>query len=246
MKKIFYLITSFFLFVGSSPTSTSQKKLTGNIATDLKILLPVGISRADIMDGNPPNSRRDELSAKFMLAIKNNYNWFLEYAKDIPEGKPMPYHPNFGLTKEEYTELLDYMNNTEVVSSGSENITISIQHDTIHFNAGGKLSDLNSLMIDLKANQVLFKKYQLPFYKTVNIAGEKNGFKSKWKGYDWAFYEPQKLDINDYKDLSNLNKKDYTVTIGKLEKTNQTFLHFEAREVVNGQKTVQIDLPVVF
>lgn len=247
MKQTFYILL-FFLFTGcsNSQTSVTLKKLTGNISVDLKSFLQNGKVTADIMDGIKPNPRREELEMKFEIAIKNNYDWFLEYSKSIPEGEPMPYHKNIGLTKEEYAELLNYYNNTEILSSGTEDIIIQLKNDTIHFNSQRKLANINSLIIDLKNNVALFKGYRLTFYDTVTIVDDKNGLKSKSKGYRWAFYEPKDLDINDMKDLENLNKKDYTLTIRRLEKNNKTFLHFEAREVTDGLKTVAIDLPIMF
>ncbi|RYE21506.1 MAG: hypothetical protein EOP42_25760, partial [Sphingobacteriaceae bacterium] len=62
--------------------------------------------------------------------------------KSVPQGERMPYHVNLGVTKEEYTELLDFMKNIEIVSTGVEEISIQTKDDVIHFKSVNKLSFL--------------------------------------------------------------------------------------------------------
>ncbi|MFN8357581.1 MAG: hypothetical protein U0Y10_24195 [Spirosomataceae bacterium] len=248
MKQTIYILTLIFFLssCGNSQTTNSQKKLTGNIQSDLKMLLPNSNVKADIMDGVLQNPRQAELTKKFQAAIKENYGWFLEYMKTVPEGEPMPYNSKLGLTKEEYTELMGFMDNVEVVSTGKEDIKIEIKNDFISFKSHNKLADLDSLTIDLKNNIVTFRQYKMLFADTLNITTEKNGLKSKWKGYSWKFEVPNNLDIADLKDLSTLNMIQYKFTIGRLEKNGKTYMSLKGREVEDGAKTVDFELPVQF
>ncbi len=248
MKQAIYILTLLFFLssCGNSQTTNSQKKLTGNIPSDMKMLLPNSKVKADIMDGVLQNPRQTDLTKKFQSAIKENYDWFLEYMKTVPDGEPMPYNAKLGLTKEEYTELMGFMDHVEVVSTGKEDILIETKGDFIRFKSHNKLADLDSLIIDLKNNIVTFGQYKMAFADTVNITTDKNGLKSKWKGYSWKLEVPNNLDITDLKDLSTLNMIQYKFTIGRLEKNGKTYMSLKGREVENGAKTVDFELPVQF
>lgn len=248
IKRITFLIllSVFITSCAFAQTNTSDDKLTGNIQTDLKLLLPTGTVKADIMDGIRQDPRQIELSTKLQSAVKQNYSWFVDYMKSVPQGERMPYHVNLGVTKEEYTELLDFMKNIEIVSTGVEEISIETKDDVIHFKSVNKLSFLNSLKIDLKNNIVLYGQIKLPFADKLNITSEKNALKSRWTGYSWVLEEPKDFDLSKLKDLENLKMKQYKLTIGKLEKTGKTYLSFKGREIENGAKTVDFEIPVIF
>jgi hypothetical protein len=187
MKRIPYLILLLVSIAscGYTQTNTSQDKLSGNIEKDLRLLLPIGTVKADIMDGVRHYPRQIELSTKLMSAVKQNNAWFVDYMKAVPQGQPMPYHVNLGVTKEEYAEFIDLMNNIEVVSTGTEQISIQTKDYIIHFKSANKLSLLDSLKIDLKNNIVLSGHLKLPFGDTLNITSDKNALKSMWTGYSW-------------------------------------------------------------
>jgi hypothetical protein len=248
IKRIILILTlpTFLASCSNSQTSKNTTQLTGDIGTDLKNLIPIGKHTADIMDGVRQSPRQATLTKKFQDGIKNNYEWFVDYMKTVPEGEPMPYHSKLGMTKEEYDELMGYINNIEIVSTGKENIEVEIKNDTIYFKSKGKLTDYNSLKIDLKDNTVLFGQYKMLFSDTSDITNDKNGLRSKWKGYTWKFEEPNDFNFDNLKDLSNLKMKQYKFTIGRLEKNGKSYISLKGREVEDGEKTVEFELPIIF
>ncbi|MBE9597880.1 hypothetical protein [Pedobacter sp. MC2016-24] len=248
MKRILYLILLLVSLTscGHTQTNTSHEKLTGNIKNDLKLLLPTGTINADVMDGVLQEPRQIELSKKLQSAVKQNYAWFVDYMKTVPQGQPMPYHINLGVTKEEYAELMGFMDNIEVISTGTQQISIQNKDDIIHFKSDNKLSLLDSLKIDLKNNVVLFGHLKLPFGDTLNIISNKNALKSKWTGYSWILEQPKDLNPEELKDLNNLKMKQYKLTIGKLEKNGKTYMSLKGREIENGVRTVDFEIPVQF
>lgn len=243
-----YLILFMVFFSGcmQAQTTISDQKLTGDIKKDLISLLPIGTVKADIIDGVQQNPRQIELTKKLQSSITQNYEWFVDYMKAVPPGEKMPYHVKLGLTKEEYDELMDLMDNIEMVSTGTENIAVQIKNDIIYFKSQNKLSKLDSLTIDLKNNMVSFGQIKIPFADKLNITSDKNALKSKWMGYSWILEEPKDLDINAMKDLSNLKMRQYKLTIGRLEKNGKTYMSLKGREIENGVKTVDFELPVQF
>lgn len=246
MKQIVTVIVLAALLASCSQPQKKLHILTGDIGTDIVNLLPAGEHIADVMDGVKGHPRLAQLTAKFQEGIKNNYEWYIEYMKTIPEGEPMPFHSNLGITKAEYEEMVEYLNSVEIASSGKEKIRIELNKDTIYFKANGKLSYYNSLKIDIRNNLVFFDEYKMLFSDTSNITDDKNGLRSRWKGYTWKFEEPMGITLDDLKDLENLKMKEYSITIGRLEKNGKTFIQLKGREVEDGVKNVEFELPVIF
>ncbi|MBB4110225.1 hypothetical protein [Pedobacter zeae] len=240
------LFMVFFSSCMQAQTTISDQKLTGDIKKDLTRLLPIGAVKADIIDGVRQNPRQMELAKKLQSSIAQNYEWFVDYMKAVPQGEKIPYHAKLGLTKEEYMELINFMDNIEMVSTGKENIAIQIKNDMIYFKSQNKLSKLDSLTIDLKNNMVSFGKIKMPFADKLNITTDKNALKSKWEGYSWILEEPKDVDANAMKDLNSLKMRQYKFTIGKLEKTGKTYMSLKGREIENGTKTIDFELPVQF
>lgn len=248
MKQTFFILTLliFLTNCGNSQTTNSQENLTGNIQSDLKALLPNKNVQADIMDNVLQNPRQVELTKKFQSAITENYEWFLEYMKTVPNGEPMPFNEKLGLTKEEYKELRALMDNVEVVSTGKEDIFIEIKDDLIRFKSHNKLAKLDSLTIDLKNNTVNYGQYKMLLADTINVTTDKNALKSKWKGYSWKFEIPKNLDMADFKNLNTLNVIQYKFTIGRIEKNGKTYMSLKGIEFEDGIKSVDFELPVQF
>jgi hypothetical protein len=138
------------------------------------------------------------------------------------------------------------LDNIEIVSTSKEDITVELRNDTVHFKSKGKLSDYDSLKIDLKNNTVIFGRHKMSFSDTVNVTEDKNGLRSKWKGYIWKFEEPTALELDDLKDLNHLTMKQYEFTVGRLEKNAKTYMSLKSREVEDGVKTVELEVPVIF
>lgn len=249
MKRFYILLTIVISLTGCGNSQTHQQRqaITGDIKNDLNNFLSKGKITVDVMDGVKQNKRQEELTKKFQEGIQQNYEWFVDYMKTVPDGQPMRYHPNLGLTEEEYKELHGYMNNIELVSSGKSDVTIKHKNNTIEFKADDeKLKLLEFVKIDLIKNVVTIGEYELAFSDTVNVTDDKNGLKSKWKGYTWKFEEPKDIDMNALKDLQTLKDKQYKFTIGQLEKNGKTFMSVKGQEIENGAKQVSFELPLIF
>lgn len=253
MRKIIFYFAILFILTSCDNLRAKKidryeqkKELTGNIKTDLTILLPNSEVEVDIMDGIYQSPRQIELTKKFQIAIQENQEWFYEFIKTVPQGETLPYDEKLGLTKEEYLEMKDFMENIELASTGKEKIKIEVKDSIVRFEANGKLTKLNSLSINTKNNTVNFEQYKLAYSDTTNIITDKNPLRSKWKGYKWKFEEPENVNFENITDLSNLDIKEYTLTIGRLEKNGKTYLRLKGRETKNGMKTIDINMPIEF
>jgi hypothetical protein len=248
MKNIFKLCTVLILLINCSSSQTSETKhiFSGNIKADLIYLLPEGKKTVDILDSVKLSPRQTELTLKFQKGIQENQSWFLEYMKKNQNGQSMPYHPNFGVTESEWKELQDHIHDIEMVSSGKEEVNVMRKDDIISFKSSGKLAFMNIIKIDLKKNIVSLENYKLPFIDTLNITEETGAFKSKWKGYEWGFEEPKDFNLDALKDLSSFTAKDYKLIIGRIEKSDRTFLKLKGQEYENGKAIVNFEIPILF
>lgn len=246
-KMTLLLSATIFLASCNQPAQNKQPAtLTSHVQSDILKLLPEGTHTADIMDGFSQNPRQMELIKKLQELSNENPEWYMDYIKKIPEGEPMPYHDSLRMTRKEYSELLGYLNNPEVSSTGQEKIEIARKDNTISFNGKGRLSGYNALKIDLKNNVAIFDEYKMPFADSIDITDDRNGLRSKWKGYSWKLQEPEEINLGKVKDLHSINLKYYTLTIGKLEKNGKTYMSLKCREMESGEKKIDFELPVVF
>lgn len=229
-----------------SQTSKDVEKLSGNPISDLPFLLKKGTHKADIMDSIVQTPEQLRILGKFQKAIQENYTWYIEFLKTVPEGQPVPYDGKLGITQEEYKVISTMNEHTSVVPSAKEDLTIIHKDDFIYFKGTGRLMVFDSLKIDLLHNNIQFLDYQIPYSDTIRITDEKNGLKSKWFGFAYKLEVPKGLTLDDLKDLKSLNYKSFKMTIGQLERTRKPYLDFSARVIENGVKTLEIRVPVVF
>ncbi len=248
MHRLYKLLAALILLTscGKSQTSDMRPQLSGDITKDVINLLPEGKFTADIMDSVIQSPRQAELTRKFREGIQKNWEWFAQYSKTVEPGQPMPYHPNMGITEEEFNELQRYMSNIELVSSGTASFRIENENDIIQFKANGRLKLLELVKINLKTNEVNVGKYELAFADTDNVVDDSTGLKSKWKGYTWRYEEPKDISLDALQDLQTLKAKQYKVTIGRLEKNGKTYMSIKGQEFDNGEKQVGFEIPLVF
>ncbi|GAB5566122.1 MAG: hypothetical protein Wins2KO_31850 [Winogradskyella sp.] len=247
MKKILLFITSILILSNCySQNDNSGLDSAEQIQAELHDLLKVGLSSVDIMDDIKQNPRQAELMAKFQKGIENNYEWFAENMQNVAPGHPMPYHPNLGLSKEEYEEFQILIKDIEIASSGVEDVEIIKNDSTISFKSNGKLKILDAIKINLDRNEITMGEYTLFYSGPANIDNDKNGLKSKWKGHNWIYEFPKDLSADKMKDIENLIAKNYKFTIGKLEKNGKTFMQIKGLEINKGVKEVQFDIPIMF
>ena len=100
--KILYLLAALILsavYPGNAQGVHIRSAITGDRNTDLSNLLLPGKKSADVMDGMKQDVRQEELTKKFQAGVQQNYEWFVEYLKTVPEGQPMPYHVNLGIQR---------------------------------------------------------------------------------------------------------------------------------------------------
>lgn len=131
----------------------------------------------------------------------------------------------------------------ETISSGKVNFSIASDGREYRFWADGKLSLLESITIDRGKNWVKLGDHQLE-YAGIASSHDDDGLPNNWRGYRWS------AEIATHADCLSSEKetptKRYTVTLGLLRITGQTFLHIQSEAIENGEWKTQFDLPLLF
>lgn len=242
------------MITGCSNSQETKSKLIGDVKQDLKILLPDSEEKVDIIDGVKMDPRYELLYSKFMTAVKENNDWFLEQQQIVEQtGNPMPYHPNIGMTEKEYDEFKSLMEKgpgVEMIKSGTAKVTFNYQGNIIYLKGTGKLEILNDVKIDLAENVVWIGDFKLDNLQEINVDSDKNGLKSKWRGYQWRYEytnNPAAIsNLESMEELQTLIMKQYKFTIGRLEKDLTTYIEITEKEIENGVKTKTIQIPFKF
>lgn len=247
MKKSIIFIVACFLLIKCYPQiNNSISDISRQVQSDIDNFLAEGDFVVDVMDKIIQSPRQQELMMKFQQGIQNNYECYVEYLEKSTPGVPMEYHPNLGITKDEYNELQKLIKKIEIASSGRENVEIIKTDSTVLFNSPGRFQILKRVKINLVKNQIEIGEIKLSYSGSVNVDNDENGFKSRWTGHNWAYEFPYGLNSEMLKDVQNLIAKNYKFTIGKLEKNGRIFIQVKGLEINKGEKEVAFDIPLLF
>lgn len=216
--------------------STLLYAKTTPVVDFVKQSLVAGVKNVNAIRPKQPSARMQELSDRMTQAIQDHKQWLADYVKNASPGKPLPYHANFGISKEEYREFLALTEKTEFEVALTEPVEIVYDGSTIRFKTEGQIQLFNFIQIDLDANQVLIDDYPLSYVDSVEVKSAKNAFGSAWNGYTWEFSNPKDPSTLNLADTQNLNLEYFTFTIGRVKKTGQIFLTIHGKVIQQGEK----------
>jgi len=234
-----------------SQSTLTDKKITRDFQQDLASLLPTGEYTVDIMDEVTISPRRQELQEKFMQAMKEEPEWFMQQQKIVEQtGNGISYDPRLGMTEvewEEYKKFMDSMSDIQVSSSGTAKVKVIRNGDIISFKSDGKLAYLNSTTIDSKNKTVKVFEYFLPLIDTVCVTNADNVFKTAWRGYKFQFSNPENATMpTTQEELANFSMTLYSFTLGLFAKTGKTYIEISGSETSQGRQLIKYKIPIVF
>ncbi len=235
-----------FLVGCSNQGLQSDSDRSVGIAATVAGWFPVGEHTADIMDSVVYPQRMVALTERFKESIALHQEWFMEAIGELQDGEPLAYHPNMGLTPEEYAEYRSLTDSVMAYPSGQELLTISMEDSMLGFQGTGRLEFMDMIKIDLKENVAYISNITLPFADTVIVGDEGNSFRSTWRGYSWesgTSLDPAHLTVDS---LAGMMVTHYGITVGKINRTNKTYIKVTAKEMNQGVKELNLELPIVF
>lgn len=122
----------------------------GSAADSIARLIPAKPVVVEIL--SPKLSKQvEDIAVRMDAAARHNPRWFQSYTAS--HARPLPYHPNLGVTKPEYQRYLDEAANTPLAVT--QRVTLTFARDGARnrwtLQGWGKLAPINGTVIDLDA-----------------------------------------------------------------------------------------------
>ena len=192
----------------------------------------ISVERVDVE--LPP--RLVELTNKLKLAMEQNPDWAMEHVKKAQLGKPLPYDPRLGLTKEEYDEFLSLADIKERKVVGSGTLVVKpLSANLYQLDTRGTIPDLDGITIDLDKNVVTTPHAVCSDYSQPRVT--KGGIFGPWKGHAWKFEEV---------DPDKLTGTVVRFTLGKTDDSSEIFILYRTKKLPEEGEPVQINVSLTY
>ena len=190
--------------------------------------LPAVSAKAELM-GLVSTPRQRELSAKFAAAIAKRRAWWQSFIRQNADTRPLPYHPYFGISQDEYDEMLA-QSEEFTLKSIKEIGVIRMSAEHLHFlHFDDSRITISPLVLDTKRNMIHTVASPLlsegRHEATKGLLGPSVSF--KWSRQD--------------KDTKAGNSTSATVTLGIRKSDGKRFVRLQAAKVRDHQSLGKTD-----
>jgi hypothetical protein len=177
------------------------------------------------------------ISAALDKSSRENSQWLLQYIKThARQGQPLPYHPNFGITEDDYRRFGEYLNAVKLVPAAKARLRFTAQSDSkaLIQNVEG-LPAFDGIVIDYENNQVK-TPWGTGDADEPEYADEGSAL-GRWDGYFWQLEEGKA-------ESGKLTK--ITFAVGRQLSEPYNIMHYRAVAVTAGVKAVDIETVIRF
>lgn len=195
----------------------------------------------EILDFVFPNDTQ-QILLRFQKSIAENKEWYEEYfSNNYIAGKGLPYHINFGITKEEYEKVKDSQKNTPAIQiKSTASLILHNSSEIITFTVDeGDMKAIELVKIDLKNEIILFNKDTVPFYNEINTSATTP--LGEWHGYSWK-KEISNLGEKDTLKTDSLIAKIIEINFGKIKSSNKVLFRLKYKNVYKGEIRSYLDI----
>jgi hypothetical protein len=201
---------------------------------ELKDVIPSGHVEVEILDLRLP-PRAEELGKKMADSMAKDRRWFMEYTRDnAVQGQPLPYHPKFGLSEDEYREFLAETTTKErkLVVRARGKLDFEQAGNVVTLDAPGVDSPIDQIRVDLTTKRVHTLAGDLgpPKWVTSDRTDIPLG---PYEGYTWRFEKG---------DLNSLDITTVSLDIFRLKSSGRIFWRFKDGVMEKGTPTRKADL----
>jgi hypothetical protein len=175
-----------------------------------------------------------EILLRFQKTMSEKKEWYQDYfSKNYKAGEGLPYHENFGITKDEYQRIKDLDKSPPIlVIKDSASIKVNRASDILSFEATEERAKfMESVKIDFKNELLVFRNDTIPFPNEIN-APATTPF-GKWHGYSWK-KEISNLGEKDDLKIDSLISKIIDVSFGNVLSNNKILFRLKYKEVDRG------------
>ncbi len=250
MKLILFSAFLFYFQASAFSQLNDSLRFTGDLKKDILLFLKSGHHVYDLMNGIKADPKLNKFSRKMKAAIEKNRDWYIDHVYNSPKGESLPYHKNLGLSEADYSEFLKLAKDVTAISTARVNTSSFAlkDHDSlqtvmrVHF-----IIHTLKLQFTVRfADSVAFyNDLKLKYTGEAGVDNESNGLRSKWKGYRFEYENPSETNSDDFKN-EKFNYHSIKITIAILEKGNKTLITIRERKIVDGNETIDTDLPLVY
>lgn len=177
------------------------------------------------------------IQTTFDKSMRENGQWFLAYVKsEARTGEALPYHPNFGITEDEYKRLGEFLKSFKLVPVAKGRLKFTAHSDlkTLIENVDG-LREFDGIVIDFEHNQVTTHWGTASSDKPVHT--DEQSALGRWDGSCWRLnagtIESGSMTILEF-------------DIGRQAATALNLMHLRAAVVDKGKKTVNVETIIRF
>ncbi|GLO63458.1 hypothetical protein MACH09_39660 [Vibrio sp. MACH09] len=184
------------------------------------------VVNADIMTlGAPPEIQ--EIGVRIQQSLQKNSDWANEFMSNLKPGRPMPYHPNLGVSESEYKKFVDGVKTTQLIKVGETKLNFSIKDDTVVL--AGLFGPSNSDLVVYNVKQDTVVVMDLPLIERSQInQTKKDSATGRWKGEQWK--------IESF--VSNTNLTFVKFAIGKFIDRPESVIYVDIK-IINGDERVR-------
>jgi len=211
----------------------AQKSTADELPT-IGDLLPESGSIVEIMKTTVPE-RCDSLVTEWRLAMAQNYEWALEYMKrnsNLKPGEILPYSDKFGITEQEYYEMVECISTPSFEKIAEDEFTIVKEGSIYIIDSTLYVRDLINLRID-EENMILEG-----YFGTISSCDtviSRDAPIGKWTGYSWREEEGDEQ-----------NGRLVAFTLGYFDNTLKGMITFKLRIIEDGVPTAACDWKVFY
>jgi len=209
----------------STPDRPAQPRIpsdaTGSEAAELP-KLPTGSVEVTILELAAP-SRYVKLATRFQTALDDQQEWLQGYLRDHQQpGQPLPWHPNFGVTEQEYAELRSLGQQIRLRPVGRATVEIVDESQIVTFDAPESLSFLNDITLDLAQ-----RKVTTPFGDCADFEPARSGGSTSTEPWSGVTCQRTQGDLQT-------DGRYVSFSLGRYEEDDALFLSYEGKKVEDG------------
>jgi len=193
--------------------------------------LPSGPVEVTVLELAAPH-RYIQLTQRFQAALDEQAEWLQGYLQEhSTPGEPLPWHENFGLTEEEYTELQKLSDEIRLRPVGKSTLEIVREDPWISFKAPDTLGALNQVTLDLGQ-----RKVTTPFGDCANFVAVSSDMDTR-AAEPWTGMTCQRTQGDP-----QVSAQIVAFSLGRYAEDDALFLSYEGKRIQNGVFTDRADI----
>jgi hypothetical protein len=209
-----------------APTSTAEPEAPP--APDFWLGIKPGIHSAARIEPSMP-AELGAIQVRFADAASKNQQWLLAYTREheaLAAGAPLPYHPNLGVTADEYRRLLDAYDKPIFVERERFQIDVKLG-DALTLALPSVLAPETPLTIE-RSGRVTYGSVAVAEPKRVTDQKAKFGL---WSGYAWQHAS----ESNSTESLETAVLDNFSLDLGRIAPDRQLFFYLARTRVSEGR-----------